>query len=458
MKSNKQLLWIEKYEPKKLDDLIVNIEKLKKIEYWLENFKNIEQPNSIIISGNHGIGKNVSLNILLKKLNYTFKTLSSNNIKNKKIINDILNGCEKKLNVYNVLTNNIDNNNKSALIIDDTETITLSSEKDSLLDLCKRNDKNKIMPIIFISNNQHSKLITEIKKSCIEYEFTSPTHTELLKIFNKIVYTEKMQITEQKVINSIIKYAQSDIRRLIFILQDLYLTFETNLITIEKLQTFFSYSQKKDIEIGLYDATKQILDNYKSINNCMELYESEKVLLPLMIYENYFRSMFSKEIAAKDKTDVLLKQLDISRKICDSISKGDVIETNIYTDQNWMNQNIHGFYTICDCSYTLNSILPTDNHVNYKLEFSADLNKTSLKNINRKNITNLQQLIPNKNLDDILYINKLIYKLVEKNKLKEAYKLCKDYPIDIKHLEIITKIDKTVPKLTITPKNKKLFC
>ena len=456
--ANKQLLWIEKYEPKTLSDIIINIDKIKLIGNWLENYKNINQSSSIIISGNHGIGKNISLNILLKSLNYDFKTLSSNNIKNKKIISEIINSCENKRNIYNILTNNTQGK-KIALIIDDTETITLTSEKDSLIELCKMNDQNKIMPIIFISNNQHSKLISDIKKTCVEYEFLNPTMNDLFKIFKKIVDNEKLQIIDQKVINSIIKWAQYDVRRLIFILQDIYLTYKNQLITQDCLKSYFSYSQKKDIEIGLYDATKEVLNNYKSINTCMDLYETEKVLLPLMIYENYYRTMFAKNNNEINKDKLLLKQLDVSRRICDSISKGDVIETNIYTDQNWMNQTIHGFYTIVDSSYTINSILPNNIALsNYKLEFSADLNKTSLKNINKKQISHLQPIIPNKNLTDILYINKLIYTLINKGKIRDAYQLCKDYPIDIKHLEIIVKINKTCDKLIITPKMKKMFC
>jgi len=467
---NKQNIWTEKYEPKTTNDLIINIDKIKQIRSWLENFKNENQPGTIIVSGNHGIGKNISLNILLNELNYTVKTLSSNNIKNKKTISEVLNSCHQKQNIYHVLTNK-ENNTKFALIIDDTETITLTSEKDSLLELCKNNDKNKIMPIIFISNNQHSKLISDIKKSCIEYEFVNPTNSELLIIFNKIIKNEKMIITNTKVINTIIKYAQFDIRNLIFILNDIYLTFGLVEITVEKLQNFLTFSKKKDIDIGLYEASKEILDSYKSINTCMDLYETEKVLLPLMIYENYYKSMFAR-CAPSNNNNILLKQLDISRRICDSISKGDVIETNIYTDQNWNNQNIHGFYTICDTSYIINTmvqdiqkncskdktIVNSNKIVNYRMDFSADLNKTSLKNINRKNITNLQPIITNKNLDDLLYINKLIYVLIEKNMIKEVYQLCKDYPIDIKHIEIIIKIDKTNSKLIITPKTKKLFC
>jgi len=474
--NNKQILWTEKYQPKSINDLIINIDKVKQIKKWLEDFKNQNQTGTIIVSGNHGIGKNVSLTILLNELNYSVKTLSSNNIKNKKTISEIINSCHGKHNIYNVLNNSINNNEKYALIIDDTETITLTSEKDSLLELCKNNDKNKIMPIIFVSNNQHSKLISDIKKSCIEYEFNNPTNNELLIIFNKITKSEHMNITNVKVINTIIKYAQFDVRNLIFILNDLFLTYGKSEITVDKLQNFLNFSKKKDIDIGLYEASKEILDTYKSINTCMELYETEKVLLPLMIYENYYKSMYARlnesSISTKsdnNKNNLLLKQIDISRRICDSISKGDVIETNIYTDQNWNNQNIHGFYTICDTSYIINTmvneniqcnkIISTKHQpLNYKMDFSADLNKTSLKNINRKNITNLQPIIPDKNLDDLLYINKLIYTLIEKNMIKEAYNICKEYPIDIKHLEIIVKIDKTNTKLIIGPKTKKLFC
>jgi hypothetical protein len=46
------------------------------------------------------------------------------------------------------------------------------------------------------------------------------------------------------------------------------------------------------------------------------------------------------------------------------------------------------------------------------MKFSSDLNQTSLKNINRKQITNLQKILPNKTMLDIININKIIYNLV----------------------------------------------
>ena len=267
-----------------------------------------------------------------------------------------------------------------------------------------------------------------------------------------------MKIADDNVIQIIIKYSQYDIRRLIFILQDLYFTYSTNIISIDNVRKYLYFTKKKDIDITLFDATRNILDNYMGLSKCIELYETEKVLLPLMMYENYYRKLF---VNNTYNNITLLEKLDISRKVCDSISNGDVIETNIYTDQNWTNQGIHGFYTICNTSYILNKTndkVTNKQNKNYKVEFSSDLNKTSLKNINKKNHNTILHLIPNKNLDDIIYINKLIYTLIKKNKFKEAFILCKEYKFDVKSFEVIIKIDKTRDKIILTPTNRKLLC
>lgn len=450
--------WTDKYKPKKINDIIVNKNLMIRINNWLVNFEAENNLGTILVSGPHGIGKNTLVKRIIDNLGYNEILLTANVQKNKKIINDIIKMCKKTHNIYELLTNSTNDNSKYALVIDDTETITLTGEKTALMELCKENDKKKILPIIFISNGQNTKLITEIKKNYMQYNLDLPTVHELLIIFNNIVKNEKMNITDTKIINSIIRYAQNDIRRLTNILQDLYMTYQHQEINVEKLQNYFQHSQKKHIESALYNSTRDIIDSYKNINHCMTIFESQKVVLPLMVFENYYRSMFNRKVNCTNKDDLLLKQLDVSRKVSDSISKGDIIETNIYTDQNWLYQNIHGFYALCDTSFTLNNILKPEKLLNYKLqEYSTDLNKTSLKNINKKNITKLVSIMPNKTYDDILYINKLICKLVLKNKIKQAYQLCKDYPIDIKTLEIILKIDKTSEKITISPKMKKLF-
>ena len=91
------------------------------------------------------------------------------------------------------------------------------------------------------------------------------------------------------------------------------------------------------------------------------------------------------------------------------------------------------------------------------MKFSSDLNQTSLKNINKKQITNLQKVFPNKSFNDIINLNKVIYHLVKNEKIRELYAIMKDYDSNVKTVETIIKIDKTMPKIALSQKNKKLY-
>ena len=441
-------LWLDKYTPKKLDDIIGHIDNIKKIKSWLNTFydKNTSSASgSIIISGIHGIGKNITLKLILEEMNFNIINISSSNIKENKAISKILiNGSTDSLgSIENIITNK-----RSALIIDDTENITLSAEKNMLLELYKENDKKKILPIIFLTNEQHSKLISDIKKTCYEIRFVPPNVDEFLVLINKIYEKENINIVDPAVSLNIIKFTQLDIRKLLFILQDIKFTYGEELIDISKCKNFFMSSQKKDKDIGLFDGTRELLDNYKSIDKCLNLYETEKVLLPLMIFENYPRNILSR---AYSKPEVFY---ECASNICNSISMGDVIETNIYTDQNWYLQSLHGFYTCCEPTYEL-SKYPFKNK-SYDIIFSSDLNKTSIKNINKKNISIIQLKI-NKNINDILVLNKMISDLLKKEEYKRIKKISREYKLSSKYLDIILKIDKTIEKINLIQKIKKLI-
>ena len=207
---------------------------------------------------------------------------------------------------------------------------------------------------------------------------------------------------------------------------------------IKEFLKFKSKSKEKDIEIGLFDATLNLINEYRNFPFIYKLYESEKVLLPLMIHQNFKTKIFKKTDCSYD--DKLFHLV----KISDSISRGDNIETSIYTDQNWYLQNIHGFYTCLNTSYWINK--NNNNKIsNAEIKFSSDLNKTSLKNINKKNINNLLKIFPKKSIEEILMLNKISNKLFEDNKIEELVNILKNYKKDItfKDIELCLKIDKT---------------
>jgi hypothetical protein len=332
----------------------------------------------------------------------------------------------------------------------------LTSEKNILIELLKDNELNKRFPLIFITNEQHNKLVSDIKKVCPEYRFrylqsSEITSKEVTNYIQNICDKEKIEIQDAKIINNIIKFSQFDIRRLLLILQDLKLTYNNRIVGNEEWKNYIISTQKKDKDIGLYDATKLILNKYYNIDTCLQLYDVEKVLLPLMIFENYPKNALTRNVESNQE---LLK---IMRDVTFSIASGDVIETNIYTDQNWYLQNLHGFYTCVETSFILNQYPKKYEDNNQKIDFSTDLNKTSLRNINKKNISSIQTMLPNKNLIDLLYLNRYIHYNLSKNNYNVVKELSIDYNLPPKVIKNIFKIDKTLDKINSNSKNVKFF-
>ena len=448
--------WIKNYEPKSINDFIGNKELIDKIIAWLDSFySNTLDSNdsgSIIISGSHGVGKSLCVKLILNCFDCNYKFLDSNQPKNQDTFEDYKKYVHNKGTIYNIMQGK--KIKKFALIIDDSENISLNREKNAILTLHKENIKKRYFPIIFITSNQHSKMISDIKKKYNnEYQLAEPNGKELSNFVRKISKIEKINFTQdmiEQMIEQIVSFSQSDVRRLLNILNDLSLTFKSKIITPSLLQSFFENTQVKNVDIGLFEATRMTMNSFHSIDNTLNIYEVEKVLLPLMIFENYKNKIFSKE---NGNLEEILQKAKI---ISDNISMGDIIETNIYTDQNWYLQNIHGFYTCCVPAFHMNHDVHMTN--DYEVNFSSDLNKTSSRNINKKNFNILKNSVLNLSSFDILFINKIFYNLALNEDYETITKLMRKYNIDLKNLEILIKIDKTVDtKIQFTAKIRKII-
>lgn len=431
--------WINKYEPSNINEIINNKSNIKIINDWLNNFEN-ESKSNLVILGYHGVGKKKIIKLILEKNDYYYKSINFYDDKSKNLFDDIINSYTG--NTFDKILKK----KKFALLINDIEKITLKNEKKRIKELIKLN-KN-LFPIIFISNMQHNKLLSDILEYSIEIKINQPSSNDLLIILNNIIEKDNLNIFENKVKDKIIKFCQNDIRRLLSILYDIKNSFSEKEIKLEDIKLYISNSYKKCKDINLFDASKKLIDKYTNINQSLQLYKVDKVLVPLTIHENFIKNLFKK------KSD----NLNSIKNVTASISKGDVIETNIYTDQNWFLHDIHGFYTCVKTSYNINkNKLKSKKNVNYDMKFSSDLNQTSLKNINKKQITNLQKFFKNKSQKDIIHLNRIIYHLIKDNEIKKVHDIVKNYNNNIKFIENIIKIDKTNPKILISHKTKKLF-
>jgi hypothetical protein len=88
-------------------------------------------------------------------------------------------------------------------------------------------------------------------------------------------------------------------------------------------------------------------------------------------------------------------------------------------------------------------------------DFPFDLNRTSIKNINKKNIVNSNQCLKNLEIKDFIFANKLVRNLLDDKKIKDIVDLFSGYNAKVENIESILKIDKITKKTILTTSEKK---
>jgi len=408
--------WLTKICPTSLDNLFSRTKEISQITKWLCNFTN-ETQNILIIQGNHGIGKTCLIDLILKKNKFT-------RLNNKFIFGEYDKKKPIYLHLINMLNSTIsqliyDTSNKYCLVFDEIETMLNLNEKENLKNLLKYNVSKKTCPIICILNNQHNKIINEIKNKSLYIKLKEPDKTMLLNFIKHVSKIFSIDYETSNVIENIIDLAQNDYNSLINILYSLTNINSTNSKTI-KIETINDYKNTyflKNTNYDIYTSLNNLFKNH-NIYKSYDIYFYDKINIPLYIQEHCYNYCINKPFVAKN------------------ILKGDIIENIMYSKQFWELTNIHALYsTVIPIEYTEIKTLQA------YFTFPRDFNKTSTKKINIKNIKNVYGYF-NMNNTDYIYASALIKNLINNNKIDNCYSLLKNLKLNNYLFESFLKIDK----------------
>lgn len=487
--------WLDKYKPTKLSEILGDKTQINAIDQFIKQFtkKNIN-PNKIanpnlIVTGTNGVGKTLITDMVINEngLEKIIANLSNISVarktkKKKKIEKESVGSNRSVCTYYMTLKNNKKmlstgefSNKKIALVFDDVSNISNPKEKEAIKAIIKYNNKYKEFPIIIIANTKHSKTVNELRKMVTyivkrthsdgrkenrkiinEVVIRAPQYNDLEDFVKNICEKEKINIVSKKsddydIYVELIKHAQHDVRRLINILEELKLIYEDKPITLDRLQQYQETSKTKDLDPGIYEATKMLLNNYTDMNSALLLYGEERATIPLMVHENYplnIRQQYPK-MSVDDQINLIY---DISK----SMSESDKVDGLIYSNQCWNLQSVHGFYACVMPSYYINKTPGKMSKVE-KYKYTQDYNKTSIKKINNKVIKKAQehQQLKKVSIYDFLYIASILKTLLEKKDFEKVAELMKPYDLKLKEIESIIKIDKIrKSKTTLTGKQK----
>jgi DNA polymerase III delta prime subunit len=317
---------------------------------------------SLLISGPPGSGKTHFVNAYLKQHNYHVIMNNSCNVQNQLATNDVL---------YNVFqTNTMQTFPKIAVVFDELESASINDKGCiseiidfiSTLNKYKTNvQKNKQTTerfnldilLICICQDSYIKKIKQLEKLCTSITFKQPDDDMIRSLLTTHLPGEPRTDAE---LTHMVKYVRNDIRKL-------------------KLAITSVNSEDTKLEWhDIYDITSIILyDRRITLQTILRHYKNQKILIPVMIHENYRNAvLYSKSPGISNHMEL----------ISDMVSRSDTIGAYIY---NKNKRTLGTLFATMSCYKIANYIHSIPRPVSKtkekkaKIKFSILVNKLALK-------------------------------------------------------------------------------
>ena len=237
------VMWVEKYRPKKITELVNQKEVVNSIKSLLKNQTEIPH---LLFSGSAGVGKTTTALCVSKEIlgehwrDYTLEL----NASDERGINMVRERV-KKFSRFAGLDTKIP---FKIIILDEADEMT-SDAQTALRRIVE--DTSKICRFILIANNL-SKIINPIQSRCVVFKFTKISDNDIISQLKFIAKKENVKFDE-KGLSAICNYTGGDLRHAINILQA---TASSGNVTESIVKSVVGLTKTKDVQ----DVLKLALD------------------------------------------------------------------------------------------------------------------------------------------------------------------------------------------------------
>jgi replication factor C large subunit len=231
------LLWVEKYRPKKIADIVGNEEAKNSFLEWLKNKRRTKK--AVLLYGPPGIGKTALVNAAARELGFTIIEMNASDTRSEKAINAVA----KPATSYVALDAFSAPSKGNMLFLDEVDGIAGNEDRGGVGAIIKIVEESRV-PVIMAANDPDLDKLRPLKKVCMLVRFHQIRIPLLIALLQKICLLEYVK-AEFEAVEHIAQNSRGDVRSAINDLQSL--SESTHTLTLQ--DTMALSSRNKDISM-----------------------------------------------------------------------------------------------------------------------------------------------------------------------------------------------------------------
>jgi len=238
------LLWVEKYRPKKISDVVGN--ELAKTAFinWLQNKP--RRKKAVLLYGPAGVGKTALVNAASNQFNFSIIEMNASDTRTEKAINKV----GKPATSFAALDKFSTESKGNILFLDEVDGVFGQQDRGGIGAIIKI-IKESLIPVVMAANDSDLKKLRPLKKVCQLIRFQQVRIPLIITTLRRICVNENVE-AEFEALERIAQNSLGDMRSAINDLQSI--AEGKQLLRLQ--DTMFLSARNKDI--GMYETLKRV--------------------------------------------------------------------------------------------------------------------------------------------------------------------------------------------------------
>ena len=301
------LLWVEKYRPRKISEVLGN--ELAKTTFinWLEDKR--RRKKAVLLYGPAGVGKTALVNAASNQFNFTIIEMNASDTRTEKAINKV----GKPATSFVALDKFSRETKGNILFLDEVDGVFGQQDRGGIKAIIKI-IKESLIPVVMAANDPDLKKLRPLKKVCKLIRFQQVRIPLIITMLRRICAMENIK-AEFEALEHIAQNSQGDMRSAINDLQSI--SEGKRFLRLE--DTIFLSTRNKDV--GMYETLKGVF-SAESVGEAAIVLNRSNVS-----YDDFLLSL---------SDNLPLRYLDSAdlAKAYDLVSRADVFRGRVGTE-NW---------------------------------------------------------------------------------------------------------------------------